>query len=66
MDKRMDTLTVLVGIFSIIGVIVTIFLLMKGSIDEKIEEEVNDPVFIKKLANQVRLPFVIFDKNNDY
>ena len=60
----MDTWTIVIGIFTIIGVVVTIALLMKGSIDKKIEEKIRDPNFVKQLADEVRLPFVIFDENN--
>jgi len=59
----MDTWTIVIGIFTIIGVIVTITLLMKSSIDRKIEEKLREPSFIKKLADQVKLPFLIFDEN---
>lgn len=64
MDRKMDTWTIVIGIFTIIGVVVTIALLMKGSIDKKIEEKIRDPNFVKQLADEVRLPFVIFDENN--
>lgn len=60
----MDTWTIVIGIFTIIGVIVTIALLLMGSIDRKIEEKLREPSFIKKLADEVRLPFLIFDENN--
>lgn len=60
----MDTWTIVVGIFTIIGVVVTTALFMMSNIDKKIEEKINNPKFIKKLAEEVKLPFVIFDENN--
>lgn len=64
MGKQMDTWTIVIGLFTIIGVIVTISLLIAGNIDRKIEEKINDPSFIRKLANEVKLPFLIFDETN--
>jgi hypothetical protein len=60
----MNTLTVIVGVFTIIGIMTTIILLFTGSIDKKIEQRINDPEFIKKVASEVRLPFTIIDENN--
>jgi hypothetical protein len=60
MEKKMDAWTIVIGIFTIIGVIVTIALLLMGSIDSKIDEKLRDPSFIKKLADEVRLPFLNF------
>ena len=59
----MKTWTVLVGIAAIIGVLVAIMALFYGSINNRIEDYINDPDFIKKVASEVRLPFVIFDEN---
>jgi len=49
---------------AIISLIVTIVLIMQSRIDKKIDDKINDPNFIKKLANEARLPFLIFDENN--
>lgn len=65
MDKKMnDPWTYVFGFAAIISLIVTIILIMQGRIDKKIDDKLNDPIFIKKLANEVRLPFLIFDENN--
>ena len=37
---------------------------MQSRIDKKIDDKINNPNFIKKLANEARLPFLIFDENN--
>lgn len=56
--------------WAVIGVIVGIIALMFGifvrlnsSIEKKIENKLNDPEFIRKVADIVRLPFVIFDED---
>jgi len=53
-----------IGIFTVIGIIVTITLLITGRIDKKIEDKIKDPIFIRKLADEVKLPFLIFDEKN--
>ncbi len=60
----MNTWTYVVGSATIIGLFITIILIIQSSIDKKIDDKVNDPNFIKKLAIEVRLPFLIFDENN--
>lgn len=50
-----------VGIFAFLFVI---FIELNRSFDKKIESKLKDPVFIRKMANEVRLPFVIFDEDN--
>ena len=52
------------GFVAVISLIVTIVLIMQSRIDKKIDDKINDPNFIKKLANEARLPFLIFDENN--
>ena len=42
----------------------TIILFMQDRIEKKIDNKVNDPIFIRKLADEVRLPFLIIDENN--
>jgi hypothetical protein len=64
MDKQMDTWTIVSVIVTIIGGVVSGALWMAGNIDRKIEQKVNDPNFIKKLADEVKLPFLIFDEDN--
>lgn len=36
---------------------------LSSNIDKQIEVKFNDPVFISRVAEQVRLPFIIFDEN---
>ena len=64
MDKKMDTITIVVSVFTIIGVVLSTALWMQNRIDRKIEEKIKEPSFVKKIADEVRLPFVIFDDNN--
>lgn len=50
----------------IVGIIVlmfAIFIQLNSSIEKKIENKLNDPEFIRKVTNIVRLPFVIFDED---
>lgn len=65
MDKKMnDPWPYVFGFVAIISLIVTIVLIMQSNIDKKIDDKLNDPKFIKKLANEARLPFLIFDEKN--
>lgn len=64
MRNRMNTWIIVVGLFSILGVIVTVLLIFNNSIDSKIEKRLNNPEFIKKVASEIQLPFLIFDENN--
>lgn len=62
----MNPWAILVGSFSIIGVLITVALLLSSSINSRIEEKVNDPNFIRKIASEIRLPFLIFDEEKRY
>jgi len=59
----MNTLTIVVGLFTIIGVMITVLLLLYNSINSRIEEKINDPNFVKKVASEIQLPFLIFDES---
>lgn len=59
----MNTWVIVVGIFTIIGVITTILLIFFNSIDSRIEDKLHDPEFIKKVATEIELPFLVFDEN---
>ncbi len=53
------------GIWTFVAIIVSIlitFLATSFSIDNRIEKYVNNPQFVKKLALETRLPFMIFDE----
>jgi len=56
-------LTLIVGILAIF---VTIIIQIHSSIDRKIEAKFQDPVFIRGVASEVRLPFLVFDEENRY
>jgi hypothetical protein len=58
-------------ILTIIGVMIaasvlmfTIYINLDSKIDKKVEEKFKDPVFINKLAEEIKFPFVIFDEDN--
>ena len=34
-----------------------------SNIDKQIDAKLNDPKFIKEVADKIRLPFIIFDEN---
>jgi|SRR5208337_1297546 len=34
-----------------------------NDIDKRIEQKVSNPLFVKQIAEQIRLPFIIFDEN---
>ena len=52
-----------------IAAIGTIWAIVSGTIsniDKKIEQQINNTDYIKKVAEQVRLPFIIFDENETF
>ena len=53
-------------IVGVVAIILTIFIYMNDSLNKRIENAVNHPDFIKKVADQSRLPFIIFDKNGTF
>jgi hypothetical protein len=63
MENKMNTWAIVVGSFTIIGVIITVLILFYNSINSKIEEKINDPNFVKKVASEIQLPFLIFDES---
>ncbi len=58
----MNLWAVLGVIVAVISLMFAVFMHLNSSIDKKIENELNDPEFIQKVAKEVRLPFVIFDE----
>jgi hypothetical protein len=60
----MQPWAIISAIVGILALIVTVFLQLNGSIDEKIEKKLKDPEFISKVADEVKLPFVIFDEDD--
>jgi hypothetical protein len=58
-------------VVTILGVMITasalmftIYISLDSKIDKKVEEKFKDPVFINKLAEEIKFPFVIFDEDN--
>ncbi len=51
---------------AVIGTIWAIVSGMSNSIEKQIQKQMNDPDFIKKVAEKVRLPFIIFDEDATY
>ncbi len=62
----MQNSTLVSAIISIIAIMITISIHLNNSINKKIEEKLNDHIFIKRLASEIRLPFIIFDENERY
>ncbi len=58
--------TIISIIVGVAGIILAIFFYMNESFNKRIENAVNHPDFIKKVADQIRLPFIIFDKNGTF
>jgi len=55
------------GIFvAVIGVMIAFISQMNNTIDKKIQGEINHPDFIKKVADEIRLPFLIFDEKGTF
>jgi hypothetical protein len=59
--------------WGMLGVIVAIAIFLASifygalsSVDKKIDAKLQEPLFLKKLASQIRLPFLIFDEEKRY
>jgi hypothetical protein len=62
----MNSGTLLGAFISIIAIMVTIVLYMNDSLDKRIQAAVNHPDFLKKVADESRLPFLIFDAKGTF
>lgn len=60
----MQPLAVIGTIVGLLGFIFAVYIQITGTIDKKIEDKLQDPKFISKVADEVKLPFVIFDEDN--
>lgn len=58
--------TIISIMIGVVGCILAVFFYMNDSINKRIERTINDPKFIKKVADDIRLPFLIFDENERY
>jgi hypothetical protein len=47
----------------IIAAVIGIYVFLSNSINSRIEEKINDPNFVKKVASEIRLPFLIIDES---
>ena len=56
--------TVVGVLIAAIGTIIAIVTGVTSDINKRIEAQLRNPEFVKKVAEQVRLPFIIFDENN--
>jgi len=62
----MNFYTLLTLIVGILAIFTAIIIQIHSSIDKKIEAKFKDPVFIRSVASEVRLPFLVFDEENRY
>ncbi|MBC8427056.1 MAG: hypothetical protein H8E00_00210 [Deltaproteobacteria bacterium] len=60
----MEAWTIIGVVIGVLALLFAIFLHVNRSIDKKIEIKLSDPEFLRKVANRVKLPFVIFDEDN--
>jgi hypothetical protein len=51
---------------AVIAVVFSIGVYFNGSVNDKINDRFNDPRFVKQVAEQIRLPFIIFDERGTY
>ncbi len=65
-DKNMGPGTIIGIIVGVASILVAIFFYMNDSVDRKINAAINHPDFIKKVAEEIRLPFLIFDTNGTF
>lgn len=55
----------IIGTFvGIMAFLFVVFIELNSSFEKKIVTKLKDPIFLRKMANEVRLPFVIFDEDN--
>ena len=59
----MQPWSIVSAVVGIIALMLAIFIQFNNSINQKIDQKLNDPSFIKKVADEVRLPFVMFNDN---
>ena len=62
----MGTGTTISIIVTVLGLILAIFFYINDSLDKRIERAVTHPDFIKKVADESRLPFLIFDEKGTF
>lgn len=48
-------------VIAFVASLIVIIAYFSSSINDKIDQKINDPEFVKKVADEVRLPFVIFN-----
>lgn len=58
--------TVVGIIVGVVGILVAIFFYMNDSVNKRIDAAINHPEFVRKVAGEIRLPFLIFDKNGTF
>jgi hypothetical protein len=63
MENKKNTLNIVGLLVGIIAGLIAIFLYLSNSINSRIEEKINDPNFVKKVASEIQLPFLIFDES---
>lgn len=58
--------TVITTIVGVAAILLAIFFYMNDSLNKKIETAISHPDFVKKVADEIRLPFLIFDQNGTF
>ena len=53
-------------IIGTVAALIAIGIFLYGTIDKRIENKINKPEFIKKVASEVRIPLLIFDDNEHW
>ena len=61
-----STGTLVGAIVAVMAIMVTIVFYVNDSLDKKIQAAINSPAFLKKVADESRLPFLIFDSNGTF
>lgn len=62
----MNAGTLISIIVGVVACILAVFFYMNDSLNKRIEMAVNHPDFIKKVADETRLPFLIFDEKGTF
>ena len=58
--------TIISIIVAVLGCVLAIFFYMNDSLDKRIAKAINHPEFIENVAEQTKLPFLIFDEEGTF
>jgi hypothetical protein len=60
-ERNVDFIVKTITVVASIGGVVSVILLLMTDIDNKISEKLKDPVFVKRISDEIRIPYLIFN-----